>query len=66
MSKFDLVDAVLEGNVLTHWQEFKHVKIAWIPKNLDGADGMAPGICVETYKMCLNLLRKHYFPQNAA
>eukprot|EP00957_Ditylum_brightwellii_P167086 12719793-Ditylum_brightwellii.AAC.1 len=23
-SKFDLVEAILEGNTLTHWQEFKH------------------------------------------
>eukprot|EP00957_Ditylum_brightwellii_P157379 11978149-Ditylum_brightwellii.AAC.1 len=65
-NKFDLAEAILKGNALMHWQEFKHIKIAWIPKNLDGTCGVAPGICMETYKMCLNLLKKHYFPQNAA
>eukprot|EP00957_Ditylum_brightwellii_P152337 11597187-Ditylum_brightwellii.AAC.1 len=43
-SKFDLVEAMLKGNVLMHWQEFKPVKIAWISKNLDRTEGMAPGI----------------------
>eukprot|EP00957_Ditylum_brightwellii_P005232 399605-Ditylum_brightwellii.AAC.1 len=47
-SKFDLVEAILKGNVLMHRQEFKHIKIAWIPKNLDGTNSMAPGICIET------------------
>eukprot|EP00957_Ditylum_brightwellii_P188577 14355994-Ditylum_brightwellii.AAC.1 len=49
-SKFDLVEAILEGDALTHWQEFKRVEIAWIPKNLNGTDGMAPGISMDTYK----------------
>eukprot|EP00957_Ditylum_brightwellii_P041363 3132420-Ditylum_brightwellii.AAC.1 len=31
-SKFDLVEAMLKGDALTHWQEFKHVEIVWIPK----------------------------------
>eukprot|EP00957_Ditylum_brightwellii_P114662 8743985-Ditylum_brightwellii.AAC.1 len=37
-SKFDLVEAILKGDVLMHWQEFKRVKIAQIPKNPDGTD----------------------------
>eukprot|EP00957_Ditylum_brightwellii_P154880 11787833-Ditylum_brightwellii.AAC.1 len=37
-SKFDRVEAILKGNVLTYWQEFKCIKIARIPKILDGAD----------------------------
>eukprot|EP00957_Ditylum_brightwellii_P059162 4490031-Ditylum_brightwellii.AAC.1 len=49
-SKFDLVKAIPKGNVLTHWQEFKHVKIVQTPKNLDGTDSVAPGICMDTYK----------------
>eukprot|EP00957_Ditylum_brightwellii_P171728 13073572-Ditylum_brightwellii.AAC.1 len=48
-SKFDLVAAILKGNVLMHWQEFKCVEIAQIPKNLDRTDSVAPGICMETY-----------------
>eukprot|EP00957_Ditylum_brightwellii_P072547 5513049-Ditylum_brightwellii.AAC.1 len=49
-SKFDLVEAILKGNALTHWQEFKHVKIVQILKNLDRTDSVAPGICMETCK----------------
>eukprot|EP00957_Ditylum_brightwellii_P026829 2028655-Ditylum_brightwellii.AAC.1 len=37
-SKFDLVEAILEGDALMHWYEFKRVKIAQIPKNSDGTD----------------------------
>eukprot|EP00957_Ditylum_brightwellii_P126594 9648785-Ditylum_brightwellii.AAC.1 len=29
-------------------------------------DGMASGICTETYMVCLNLPKKHYFPCNVA
>eukprot|EP00957_Ditylum_brightwellii_P056287 4266697-Ditylum_brightwellii.AAC.1 len=65
-SKFDLAEAILEGDALMHWQEFKHVKIAQILKNPDGTDGMAPGVSIDTYKVCLGLLKKQYFPQNAA
>eukprot|EP00957_Ditylum_brightwellii_P088041 6706522-Ditylum_brightwellii.AAC.1 len=65
-SKFDLVEAILEGDALTHWHEFKCVEITWIPKNPDGTDGVAQGICMDTYKLCLGLLKKQYFPQNAA
>eukprot|EP00957_Ditylum_brightwellii_P048804 3702642-Ditylum_brightwellii.AAC.1 len=65
-SKFELVEAILEGDALTHWQEFKCVEIAQILKNLYGTDSVAPGICMETYKVCLGLLKKQYFPQNTA
>eukprot|EP00957_Ditylum_brightwellii_P179011 13635579-Ditylum_brightwellii.AAC.1 len=27
-SKFDLVEGILKGDALTHWQEFKHIEIA--------------------------------------
>eukprot|EP00957_Ditylum_brightwellii_P047204 3585062-Ditylum_brightwellii.AAC.1 len=49
-SKFDLVEVILKGNTLTHWQEFKRVKIVQIPKNSDRTDGVAPGISMDTYK----------------
>eukprot|EP00957_Ditylum_brightwellii_P064341 4882953-Ditylum_brightwellii.AAC.1 len=49
-----------------HWQEFKCINIAQIPKNPDRTDGMAPGISMDTYKVCLGLLKKQYFPWNAA
>eukprot|EP00957_Ditylum_brightwellii_P076243 5795735-Ditylum_brightwellii.AAC.1 len=65
-SKFDLVETMLEDNALMHWQEFRCIKIVQIPKNPDRTGGVAPGICIETYKVCLGLLKKHYFPQNAA
>eukprot|EP00957_Ditylum_brightwellii_P210298 15364807-Ditylum_brightwellii.AAC.1 len=65
-SKFDLVEAVLKGNVLTHWQEFKCIKIAQIPKSPDRTDNMDPGISMDTYKVCLGLLKKQYFPKNTA
>eukprot|EP00957_Ditylum_brightwellii_P141643 10790833-Ditylum_brightwellii.AAC.1 len=48
-SKFDLVEAIFKGNALTHWQEFKRIEIVRIPKNLVGTNGVAPGICTETY-----------------
>eukprot|EP00957_Ditylum_brightwellii_P192078 14621945-Ditylum_brightwellii.AAC.1 len=57
---------ILEGDELTHWKEFKRVKIVWIPKNLGRTDGVAPGISMDTYKVCLGLLKKHYSPRNAA
>eukprot|EP00957_Ditylum_brightwellii_P082792 6294616-Ditylum_brightwellii.AAC.1 len=31
-SKFDLVKAILKGDVLMHWQNFKHIEIARIQK----------------------------------
>eukprot|EP00957_Ditylum_brightwellii_P113100 8625562-Ditylum_brightwellii.AAC.1 len=50
-SKFDLVEAILEGDALTHWQEFKRVEIARILKNPNGTDSVAPGISIDTYKV---------------
>eukprot|EP00957_Ditylum_brightwellii_P142743 10877212-Ditylum_brightwellii.AAC.1 len=57
---------MLKGNALTHWQEFKRIDFAQIPKNLDGTDSVAPGISMDTCKVCLSLLKKQYFPRNAA
>eukprot|EP00957_Ditylum_brightwellii_P044833 3401445-Ditylum_brightwellii.AAC.1 len=44
-SKFDLVEAILKGNTLTHWQDFKCIKIAQISKNPDGTDAIFPTKC---------------------
>eukprot|EP00957_Ditylum_brightwellii_P141797 10803835-Ditylum_brightwellii.AAC.1 len=40
---FDLVEALLEGDVLTHWQEFKRVETSHTSKNLDGTDTSPKG-----------------------
>eukprot|EP00957_Ditylum_brightwellii_P126942 9677560-Ditylum_brightwellii.AAC.1 len=48
--KFDLVEALLEGDALTHWMEFKHVETTHISKRQDGTDKPAKGICDDTYK----------------
>eukprot|EP00957_Ditylum_brightwellii_P175561 13367021-Ditylum_brightwellii.AAC.1 len=65
-SEFDLVEVILKGDALTHWQEFKCIEIVPIPKNPDGTDSLAPGISMDSYKVCLGLLKKQYFPRNAA
>eukprot|EP00957_Ditylum_brightwellii_P056642 4293336-Ditylum_brightwellii.AAC.1 len=36
--RFDLVEALLEGDAITHWQEFKRVETSRIPKNPDIMD----------------------------
>eukprot|EP00957_Ditylum_brightwellii_P067426 5118287-Ditylum_brightwellii.AAC.1 len=48
--QFDLVEALLKGDALTHWMEFKHVETMHISKNSDGTDKPAKGICKDTYK----------------
>eukprot|EP00957_Ditylum_brightwellii_P148901 11337235-Ditylum_brightwellii.AAC.1 len=64
--QFDLVEVLLEGNTLTQWMEFKCVETTCISKRLDGIDTPAKGICKDTYKVCLQGLKKHYFPNNSA
>eukprot|EP00957_Ditylum_brightwellii_P191914 14608956-Ditylum_brightwellii.AAC.1 len=65
-SQFDLVEALPEGDALTHWQEFKRVETTRVSKNPDGM-GIAPnGLWDETFKSCLQELKKHYFPKNSA
>eukprot|EP00957_Ditylum_brightwellii_P120464 9191144-Ditylum_brightwellii.AAC.1 len=41
-SKFNLMEAILEGNALTYWQDLKHIEVAQILKNPDGTVGVAP------------------------
>eukprot|EP00957_Ditylum_brightwellii_P016217 1220059-Ditylum_brightwellii.AAC.1 len=55
--QFDLVEALLEGDALVHWMEFKHVKTMHTSKNLDEADTVPKGICSETFKVCLQELK---------
>eukprot|EP00957_Ditylum_brightwellii_P130371 9944873-Ditylum_brightwellii.AAC.1 len=48
--QFDLVEALLEGDALTHLMEFKCVETTHISKNSDRTDKTAKGICEDTYK----------------
>eukprot|EP00957_Ditylum_brightwellii_P015834 1192518-Ditylum_brightwellii.AAC.1 len=48
--KFDLVEALLKGNALTHWMESKHIETMCISKRLDRTDKPAKGICDNAYK----------------
>eukprot|EP00957_Ditylum_brightwellii_P113395 8646165-Ditylum_brightwellii.AAC.1 len=64
--KLDLVEALLEGDTLTHWMEFKHAETMCISKRPDRTDKPAKGICDNAYKVCLHKLKKHYFPKNLA
>eukprot|EP00957_Ditylum_brightwellii_P010752 814443-Ditylum_brightwellii.AAC.1 len=48
--QFDLVEALLEGDTLTHWMEFNRVETMRISKRSDRTDKPAKGICNDTYK----------------
>eukprot|EP00957_Ditylum_brightwellii_P040430 3059927-Ditylum_brightwellii.AAC.1 len=48
--QFDLVEALLEGDTLTHWMEFKHVETMSISKILDRAGILMKDICKDMYK----------------
>eukprot|EP00957_Ditylum_brightwellii_P104373 7949129-Ditylum_brightwellii.AAC.1 len=63
--QFDFVEALLKGDTLTHWIEFKRVEDMHVSKNLDRMDAPAKGICKDTYKVCLQEPKKHYFPKNS-
>ena len=43
--RFDLVEALLEGDALMHWQEFKRVETSRTSKNPDGTDTSPKGMC---------------------
>eukprot|EP00957_Ditylum_brightwellii_P140585 10710367-Ditylum_brightwellii.AAC.2 len=64
--QFNLVEALLKEDALTHWMEFKHVKTMHISKRLDRTNKLTKGICKDTCKVCLQELKKHYFPKNLA
>eukprot|EP00957_Ditylum_brightwellii_P185705 14138759-Ditylum_brightwellii.AAC.1 len=63
--RFDLVKALLEGDALTHWQEFKRVEMSCTSKNPNSTDTAPLGACNDTFKACLQELKKHYFPKNS-
>eukprot|EP00957_Ditylum_brightwellii_P082408 6265820-Ditylum_brightwellii.AAC.1 len=49
-----------------HWQEFMRVETSHVSKNLDSTDAAPKGMCDDTFKACLQELKKHYFPKNSA
>eukprot|EP00957_Ditylum_brightwellii_P034167 2589187-Ditylum_brightwellii.AAC.1 len=57
--KFDLVEAILKGDALTHWLELKQVEIVWTSKNPNGMDNPMFTVCLQEFK-------KQYFPKNLA
>eukprot|EP00957_Ditylum_brightwellii_P061752 4686160-Ditylum_brightwellii.AAC.1 len=61
---FNLVEALLEGDALTHWLEFKQVETACTSKNLDGTNIDPLGMSPKTFKVYMQELKKHYFPKN--
>eukprot|EP00957_Ditylum_brightwellii_P013652 1029107-Ditylum_brightwellii.AAC.2 len=64
--KFDLVEAILEGDALTHWLKFKQIEVVRTSKYPDGL-GTAPlGMCNPTFAICLQELKKHYFLKNSS
>eukprot|EP00957_Ditylum_brightwellii_P009072 685681-Ditylum_brightwellii.AAC.1 len=63
--KFELVEAILEGDALTQWLEFKWVEIVRTSKNPDDLNTALSGMCNPTFAICLQDL-KHHFPKNAS
>ena len=61
--KFDLVEALLKGDVLTQWLEYKQVEIAQMSNNPDGKDTTPLGMCNLMFMIFLQELKKHYFPK---
>eukprot|EP00957_Ditylum_brightwellii_P117257 8942614-Ditylum_brightwellii.AAC.1 len=49
-----------------HWQEFKRLETSHVLKNPDGTDAAPKGMCDDTFKACLQELKKHYSPKNSA
>eukprot|EP00957_Ditylum_brightwellii_P069368 5265699-Ditylum_brightwellii.AAC.1 len=64
--KFDLVEAILEGDTLTHWLKLKWVEVVCTSKNSNGLDTAPLGVCDPTFAICLQELKKHYFPKNVS
>eukprot|EP00957_Ditylum_brightwellii_P029845 2257901-Ditylum_brightwellii.AAC.1 len=48
--RFHLVEALLKGDALTQWQEFKRVETPRTSKNPDGMDTDLKGVCNDTFK----------------
>eukprot|EP00957_Ditylum_brightwellii_P012806 967789-Ditylum_brightwellii.AAC.1 len=49
-----------------HWQEFKRVETSRTSKNPDGTDTSPKSVYDDTFKVCPQELKKHYFPKNSA
>eukprot|EP00957_Ditylum_brightwellii_P121780 9287144-Ditylum_brightwellii.AAC.1 len=64
--QFYLVEALLIGDVIIHWMEFKHVETMHMSKNLYRTDTAPNGIYLETFKLCLQELKKHYLLKTLA
>eukprot|EP00957_Ditylum_brightwellii_P023925 1803652-Ditylum_brightwellii.AAC.1 len=64
--KFDIVEVFLEEDTLTHWLEFKQVETMHTNKNLDRTGTVPLGMSMETFKLCMQEFKKHYFPKNLA
>eukprot|EP00957_Ditylum_brightwellii_P134969 10290796-Ditylum_brightwellii.AAC.1 len=61
--KFDLIEAILEGDALIHWLKFKWVEVVCTSKSPNGLDTAPLGVCNPTFVICLQELKKHYFPK---
>eukprot|EP00957_Ditylum_brightwellii_P205596 15344569-Ditylum_brightwellii.AAC.1 len=61
--KFNLIEAILEGDALTYWLEFKQVEVAHTSKNSNSLDTVLLGMCNPTFAIYLQELKKHYFPK---
>eukprot|EP00957_Ditylum_brightwellii_P108635 8286086-Ditylum_brightwellii.AAC.1 len=55
--KFDLVEALLKGDALTHWMEFKCVETMRVSKRPDGTDKPTKRICADIFTVCLQELK---------
>eukprot|EP00957_Ditylum_brightwellii_P059493 4516935-Ditylum_brightwellii.AAC.1 len=64
--KFVLVEVFLYGDALMHWLEFKQVDTVRTSNNLDGSDMPPLDMSNPTFRICLQDLKKHYFPKNLA
>eukprot|EP00957_Ditylum_brightwellii_P021023 1584469-Ditylum_brightwellii.AAC.1 len=64
--QFNLVEALLKGYALTNWMEYKYVETTPMSKNPDGTDTAPKGISPETFKICIQELKHHYFLKNLA
>eukprot|EP00957_Ditylum_brightwellii_P210721 15365302-Ditylum_brightwellii.AAC.1 len=62
--KFDLVEAILKGDALMHWLEFKQVEVTRTIKKHNGLDTAPLEMCNPTFVICLQELKKHYFPNS--
>eukprot|EP00957_Ditylum_brightwellii_P185962 14158011-Ditylum_brightwellii.AAC.1 len=59
--KFNLVEALLEGDTLTHWQKYKFIKIPHKSKNPDGLDMALLNVSLENFQLCLQELKSMIF-----